>query len=326
MKIIEETNIKKPIWYTVIGLVIFIFIIAILGFLMDGERSVEILYSLDRRLLICLLSLSLINYILRAYRWHLTTQEMNLSIPFFETLTHYISGFSFTTTPGKLGEVLRLWFIRRRHKYEYVEIMPLFIIDKLSDIHGILLLCCIGVTSFSQYHGVTLGIAFLFLVLTLVLIRKNLLINIFRGMNVTSSRWKIMLTKVTSFLHESASLLNSGYYLVAVFLSTLGWLAECFALHILLIYLGVEVTFLQSLFIFTFSSIAGAATMLPGGLLGAEVTMFGLLLAIGCDTNNALISTFVIRMTTLWFAVALGFMTLPLSFFIARRGKQLYSI
>ena len=39
--------------------------------------------------------------------------------------------------------------------------------------------------------------------------------------------------------------------------------------------------------------------------------MVGLLLAVGVDLDIAVAATAVIRVTTLWFAVALGFLVLP---------------
>ena len=94
---------------------------------------------------------------------------------------------------------------------------------------------------------------------------------------------------------------------------------ECFALYILLIELGANVTMQQAIFVFTFSMLVGAISMLPGGLGSTEATMFALLTIAGVEADTALAATAIIRATTLWFAVLLGFLLLPFSLRLARK-------
>ena len=83
--------------------------------------------------------------------------------------------------------------------------------------------------------------------------------------------------------------------------------------------LGTGIGFQAATFIFAFSMLAGAITMLPGGLGGVEGAMLGLLVIAGAPADIALVATIVIRITTLWFAVALGFLTFPIALRLARR-------
>jgi uncharacterized protein (TIRG00374 family) len=102
-------------------------------------------------------------------------------------------------------------------------------------------------------------------------------------------------------------------------LGTLGWLAECTAFHWLLVTFGADLSFQKSVFVFAFSMLVGAATMLPGGLGGTEATMIGLLLLCRVQSDLAFAATLIIRATTLWFAVGLGFIALAVSLYLARR-------
>ncbi len=45
--------------------------------------------------------------------------------------------------------------------------------------------------------------------------------------------------------------------------------------------------------------------------------MVGLLVAAGVDLNAAIAATAVLRVTTLWFSVGLGFIALPVALWIA---------
>jgi uncharacterized protein (TIRG00374 family) len=75
------------------------------------------------------------------------------------------------------------------------------------------------------------------------------------------------------------------------------------------------------MFVFTFAMISGTVAMLPGGLGGTEAVMLALLSALGVDLQIAVAATALIRLTTLWFAVGLGFLALPFALRLARRGR-----
>ncbi len=56
--------------------------------------------------------------------------------------------------------------------------------------------------------------------------------------------------------------------------------------------------------------LAGAVSFLPGGLGGAEAAMLTLLIYGGLELPEAAAVTLVIRITTLWFAVLLGLLSM----------------
>jgi uncharacterized protein (TIRG00374 family) len=111
-------------------------------------------------------------------------------------------------------------------------------------------------------------------------------------------------------------------YGVALLPSVLGWLAEGAALYLLLHHLGAPVSLPQAVFVFAFGMIVGAISMLPGGLGSTELSMVGLLVALGVDTDVALVATAIVRLTTFWFAVAIGALLLPLATRSARAGRS----
>ena len=84
--------------------------------------------------------------------------------------------------------------------------------------------------------------------------------------------------------------------------------------------LGYVILF--GIFASAFAMIAGALSMLPGGLGGVEATMMALLLALGTNLDVGLAATAVIRLTTLWFAVGLGFAALPFALRLARKPEN----
>jgi uncharacterized protein (TIRG00374 family) len=77
--------------------------------------------------------------------------------------------------------------------------------------------------------------------------------------------------------------------------------------------LNVALPPLSCVFIFAFAMMVGAISVLPGGLGSTEATMVGLLATQHVPADVAVVATALVRVTTLWFAVALGLCALPLA-------------
>jgi uncharacterized protein (TIRG00374 family) len=109
--------------------------------------------------------------------------------------------------------------------------------------------------------------------------------------------------------------------LLTTFLGIISWFFECIGFYLVIKGFGEYVTLQNATFIYAFSTLAGAFTMMPGGIGLTEVSLTGLLinapkymdgqLAISKATASA--STIIIRLATLWFAVFLGAFVLMLN-------------
>ncbi len=74
--------------------------------------------------------------------------------------------------------------------------------------------------------------------------------------------------------------------------------------------LGGQGSVLLYISIFSVAIVAGALTFIPGGLGGTEVVLYMLAVATGMGEVEALTATILIRLTTLWYAVILGSISL----------------
>ena len=120
-----------------------------------------------------------------------------------------------------------------------------------------------------------------------------------------------------------ARLANWRTYGVTLLPSIAGWFAEGAAFFLVLRHFGADITLLDAVFVFAFSAIVGAISMLPGGLGSTEATMVLLLKALGMGLDSALASTAIIRVATLWFAVGLGVLVMPAAMNAAGRSARL---
>ena len=59
--------------------------------------------------------LAAFNYFLRYLKWELYLRRLGIRVPFVDSITIFLSGFSLTVTPGKVGEVLKSYLLRESH-------------------------------------------------------------------------------------------------------------------------------------------------------------------------------------------------------------------
>ena len=308
--------------YLVVMSVVFFIVMAVIASVYGGsEDIISHLRRLTAPVTVGLLFLSLVNYFARFCRWHLLSRQLRITIPLRRNAIFYVAGFSMTTTPGKMGEALRLWLMERCHSYGYERLAPLFVADRLSDVSAMLVLCILGVAGVSGYEWTIVLLSAVFLIVALPFFYPRPLIAFISSVHMLfGRRWSHLFASIRRSVRLTAGLFTWKLFSGNLLLSTAGWLAECIAFYWLLVYFGAPISLQQATFIFAFSMLAGAVTMLPGGLGGVEAAMLGLLVALGTEFDVAVASTVLIRATTLWFSVVLGFLVLPVALRIVRQS------
>lgn len=285
-----------------------------------GDEVLQQIRRISAWALFSLLALSLLNYALRALRWHLFSRHLGLPVPFRRSGLYYFAGFAATTTPGKIGEGLRLWFLERADGCRYERTAALLLGDRFSDLTATVLLCLLGISSFASHLWTTVVLAILIGALIGLFMRPAALVWLLTLGYGWAKRWPRLFARLRVALRQTARLFAPRIYAAALVLATIGWFAEGLALYWLLTLLGADVSLREAVFVLAFAMIVGGLSMMPGGLGGTEATMVALLLALDVGADVAIAATAVIRVTTLWFAVGLGFLALPLALRLTRLG------
>jgi uncharacterized membrane protein YbhN (UPF0104 family) len=255
-------------------------------------------------MLIALL-LSVVNYSLRFVRWQLYLSALGHPTPTAPSGLIYVAGFALTTTPGKAGEMLRGVFLKARGM-PYTRSTAAFLSERLSDLLAIVLLTFLGITLYPQGGViVTAGVIAVGFGL-LLLSRADLLAALSTRLANHTGRLARAGYQLLALLIEARRCHTPWLLIIATVLSILAWSAEAFAFSLILHWMGLEVSVPFAFFVYAISMLAGALSFLPGGLGGAEAIMVGLLLWKGIPEAQAVAATVIIRLATLWFAVALG--------------------
>lgn len=251
-----------------------------------------------------ILGLALLNYLLRFLRWQVYLSALQHRVAFFPSAVIYLAGFSLTTTPGKAGELLRGIFLKKRGM-PYASSTAAFFSERLSDLFAMTVLALLGVHQYRYGQFVTIG-AVVVGICFLILLFSNFLTLFEKSLATHSSKLAKLLLRVLRLLSKARRCHTPLLILVASVLSVLAWSAEAYAFFLVLQWLGFEATISFAFSVYALSVLAGALSFLPGGLGGAEVVMAGLLILAGMAETQAIAATVIIRLVTLWFAVALG--------------------
>lgn len=251
------------------------------------------------------LCMSLLNYGLRFIRWQMYLGAFGHHLPFRASLKIYLAGFALTTTPGKAGETMRSVLLKR-WDVPYPQSFAAFLSERLSDLLAVVMLTLFGLTLYPEARPLILAGAALVLIAFFVLSRRKILERLSGAFAGHARKAGRLLMHICQVLLEAHRCHRLGMLLVATGLSVLAWGAEALAFYWVLNWMGADVPLLFAVFVYAISMLAGAFSFMPGGLGGAEAVMVTLLVWKGMAPSDAVAATLVIRLATLWFAVAIG--------------------
>jgi uncharacterized protein (TIRG00374 family) len=256
------------------------------------------------------LGLALTNYALRFLRWQNYLAALGHPMPSGPSAVIYLSGFAFTTTPGKAGELLRGVFLAH-HGVPMRRAAAAFVSERLSDLLAVLVICLPGLAVLPRGAPlVAVGIAGVGAVGLALAFGDRIHRLIERRWGARESLVARLARKISLLLNEAGQCHRPGVLAGASLLSILAWSAEAFAFHFVLTRLGVDVGLPYAMAVYALAMLAGALSFLPGGLGGTEAVMVAALTLKGVPEPSAVAATIIIRLATLWFAVALGLLAL----------------
>ena len=282
-----------------------------LSFFTGAKDVLGAVSHVDLQVWILVLGLSLLNYLLRFYRWHWYLAHLGHTLPPLRHLTYYMAGLAFTTTPGKMGEVIRSIYLAP-HRVSYADSLAAFFVERFLDMVAVVLLALLLVGRlFPEVRWPSIGAAILivaiFVVVSIPGPRRAIAARLDRS---RSQRIRRFGGQLHSLMRSSESLLGPRMLLGGVVLGLIAWGAEGIGLYLILRGLEADVTVLVAIGVYAAAILIGTLSFIPGGLGTTEAAMVVMLSVLGMDLSSAIAATIVCRVATLWFAVALGFCAL----------------
>ncbi|ROT98979.1 lysylphosphatidylglycerol synthase transmembrane domain-containing protein [Histidinibacterium lentulum] len=260
-----------------------------------------------------LLALSLVNYLGRGLRWHLFARRLGLTTGLRQNLRHFLGGFAMSVTPARVGELIRMRWLRRETGWPVERTAPLALVDRAADLAAMALILALALAFAASGITFALPVAMVALLAAWVATRPKLIVALVTFAYRTSGRLPRSMARARGAARSLARFSTLPVATGAMVLSLVGWAAEGYALHLLLVWMGADIGLAKAVAIFTFSTLAGGLTGAPGGLGGAEASMIALLTLEGVPLEVSVPATAIIRVTTLWFAIAIGLIVFPMA-------------
>lgn len=297
-----DRAIAAVVWLVMAGAALYL----ALALYIDWAPLRDAIAALGAVALVIGLLLASVNYLLRFARWHDLLRSMKQNVPAADNLRVYLGGLALTATPGKLGETIRSALLLR-WQVPVGASLAAFFMDRLTDLVGVLLLA--AATGRGSIWWILAAAAFGV------------------GVALRQAFGTPYADAVASWLdrrHRLASLvtlLRSGmrHYVAAWRLPRLiayvilavvayGLQAAVFAAYVGRLWPAAD--WQASLHIFATATLAGAASMIPGGLGAMELACIAQLAAAGMPLPEATAATISLRVVTLWFALLIGMLCL----------------
>lgn len=295
-----------------IGLLLAVFAgLAALAAATGWQQTIDQIAKLGWLQITALLALSLVNYIFRSLRWHIFAQRLGLNTTLVQNFRHYLGGFAMTVTPGRVGELVRMRWLRMETGWRFERTATLMLGDRATDLAAMAVILGGAIALSGSGIAGAIPVAMLALVGALVATRPQLLVTLADVGYRLIGRWPRLFARVRGAARALATFSSATVMGTATVIGVCGWMAEIYAFYLLLGWMGADTTLPVATAIFIFSSIAGSLVGAPGGVGGVEAAMVALLAIEGIPLEISVPATAIIRVTTLWFAIGIGLIVFP---------------
>lgn len=242
-------------------------------------------------------ALCVLNYVLRGQRWRLWMAHYGRPFGALQGLRLYLAGYTFTPTPGNVGEAARGLLLRQ--PLSAADSLAIFGAERVADLLALLLLTLPGMwwllqrPEFAVWQWPLLAAMLVAAVAGAALLYRHRH-RLFMRLPGLQAAWSCLARRPWTWL---------GLTLAA-------WVAQGLATWLICRELGWAIDPLLATGFYALAMVGGALSLLPAGLGGTEALLTGLLVLQGAALATALAITVLVRLLTLWLAVAIGALAL----------------
>ena len=259
-----------------------------------------------------LFALSLLSWLVRYLRWYWLLRRAGSRTRFAYGFLAYLSGFAFTATPGKVGELLRIRYLARERVPPW-RVVSAFVFERALDLVVVLTLSALAISRMDVFIAALLFVLLFLLAILLLVFNPRWLAQM--AAHLRACRFK-RLSRLSLALRDGLRGCRTWATPVDVLLSLglgmIAWSLTSLCFVFLLRALDVPIPLPSAMAIYPLAMLAGAASMLPGGIGSTEVAIVALLSLFNLAPATATLAAVGIRIATMWFAVFCGFFAVGL--------------
>jgi len=261
--------------------------------------------------------------LLKAFRWKLLLNKAGINLPIQKAWYILMAGiFISNLTPGRIGEPIRSYILKRREKISFSGSLPSVLVERIFDITSLILLAVLGVVILFPFLGYLQGIIlltiliYLTLILSIILICSNqkriskylkFLYRIF-GWIPSFRKFESRLESMVLNFHRSLLTYKDRNTLITtLLLSVILWSSEGVVLQLVFKSLDMNPSLLFSIGIFSIAMLIAIISFIPGGIGSQEAVMVLLFSSIFSFTIPLTTAAVLIyRIISLWLNLLIG--------------------
>jgi uncharacterized protein (TIRG00374 family) len=287
-------------------------------FYADHKKVLTAFTQFDWYLLPPLLLLSLLNYFTRFLKWDYYLSVIKVQIKRIDSLSIFMSGLIMSITPGKIGELLKSYLVKEVTNEPISKTAPVIFAERVTDFLSLLIISIVGAYTFDYGIALSVGVSAFFIILIIIISNKRLCLNILSYLERVAILKKYLIS-IHNTYESSYQLLKPKPLFMMTIVSLVAWGFECLGYYLILLNFNIDFGIFWTSFSYAFATIAGAVSMLPGGIGVTEGSLTFLLANKGISNSTAVATTLLVRVITLWFAVLVG--VVSVFFYQKRFGK-----
>jgi uncharacterized protein (TIRG00374 family) len=266
-----------------------------------------------------LFAVSLLSYGFRYARWQWLLRRSHGPTPLWRGWLAYLTGFAFTATPGKVGELVRIRYFAA-FGVPPAKVLASFVFERAVDLLTLMLLAAVTVHDRAVFLLVLACMAVLLGAIAVFAARP-------KALSIVSTwlrrRRLPRLARLARTLRKGLAgcrvWMNATDIVVAIALGLLAWGAVALSFAWLLARLSVDLPLGAAVSLYPTAMLAGAASMLPGGIGSTEVTIVALLAIHAVPIGIGTLAAVAIRFAGLWFAIGCGLLSIA----VLERGGRM---
>jgi uncharacterized protein (TIRG00374 family) len=269
------------------------------------------------------LGMALFNYAVRLVRWELYLRNRRVSVPRGQSALIFVAGFALSVTPGKVGELIKSYLLRETNGVAVAQSAPIVIAERVTDLAALLMLAAAGLALHTAAGGAMVLAGSIAMAVGLIALSWPRLAHALIRAASYPQPLRRFRTRLLEFYGTLAELVRPAPLAWGTGLGAIAWLSECVGFALIVAgFPGTSVPIGLAMLIYAVTTIAGALSFLPGGLLVTEAGMTLLLVqsSRGVDHATAVAATILTRLCTLWFAVLIGLVALSILRRVAPRA------
>lgn len=241
------------------------------------------------------------NDMIKFLRWELYLKRLGLAVPLKQSLIIFVSGLSMSATPGKVGMLIKSQMLKKYSGRGFIASTPIIAAELYMDMLALSAISLLVVSLLGKSFWIALFLCMLPL-LGLSQRFSDKIIDILAKVPFFKKHAQDM----RHMVDDMFALFGPRTLILAFLITVIAWTSEGIALHLILKGLGYQLSILKATAIFGFSTLVGALSMLPGGLIVTEAGLMGLIVKTGIPATPAALATILARIFTLWLAVMVG--------------------